>query len=111
MARIIKFPGQYRRAPPPASSSPVPAASAQLKDQTGIDWLGVLICGLIGALVLPLVMIGVLLWPIVKLLLGAYAIGILIAMLFGGTKWLLIGLAHFAFLGALLFLFSSGDGK
>lgn len=110
MARIIKFPRQFRRVPAP-SPPPVHGASAQPKAQAGIDWLGVLICGLIGALALPLMLIGVLLWPIIKLLLGAYTIGILIAMLFGGMKWLLIGLAHFAVFGALMFLFSSSERK
>lgn len=112
MARIIKFPRPFRRVPPTAPSPPpLAGATASEKDQAGIEWLGVLICGVLGALMLPLVFIGVLLWPIVKLVLGAYIIGLLIAMLFGGTKWLLIGLAHFAVLGALMFLLASGKSK
>lgn len=112
MARIIKFPRPSPRVLPPAPSPPpLGGAAASEKDQAGIEWLGVLICSVLGALMLPLVFIGVLLWPIVKLLLGAYVFGLLIAMLFGGTKWLLIGLAHFAVLGAVMFLLASGKRK
>ena len=114
MGRIIKFPRPLRRAiaaPPPPPQYP-PATRAQ---SDGVGWLGMLLLGVLGAVLgmvlIPVMAVCALLWPLVKFCLGLYMLGILFAMLFGGTKWLLIGLAHCAVLGAVTFMLGARGGK